>query len=402
MFDSECIMASLRKKCVCPTCNVPVLIKGLHKNLTFSTLVACVGKLGDLIEAKIVEIETAKILEGSSPSVDADETQLPDILNFVVEPSAEIPLIESGADEIEQHTGKENRRVSVNFQLDQTPAPKTSKEESKSEGPRKRIRGIGSLAATPTPATNTSKSKAQVTKTTPVSAPVARKKATPAGKESKEASASTTVTPSRVESGTLRILLSGLKSDDKEMVLEYCGKIGKAQGVKAQVVNDLDARVNRIIMGVNEAGLCIRTTKYLRGILDGKTIVTFKWFLDSLAEMMWMDPSAYLVKGDTSIGKESGAVAASMASLSKLFAGYTFYLVGSFGSPSKPDLTSLMKAGGAKILQSKPKAHDPIHVIIYDPDHFNDEVLWIMEYPYRTSGHWLLDCISSFSILPLY
>jgi BRCA1-associated RING domain protein 1 len=155
-------------------------------------------------------------------------------------------------------------------------------------------------------------------------------------------------------------------------------------------------------MGVNEAGLCIRTTKYLRGILDGKTIVTFKWFLDSLSEMKWMDPSAYLVKGDTSIGKESGAVAASMASLSKLFGGYTFYLIGIFGTPSKPDLTSLMKAGGAKILQSKPKTHDPTHVIIYDPDHFNDEVLWIMEHPYRTSGHWLLDCISSYSILPLY
>lgn len=383
-------MSALRKKCVCPSCKVPVLVKGLHKNLTFSTLVACVGKLGDLIEAKIVEAETAKILQSSSSvDYDGEETQLPDLLQLVTTPADIVQFIESGAEDEEDL--KENRRVS--FNLNQTPTMKGNETGKKSKTePKKRSRGLGSLASTPksTPAPKAAKTEMKTPNTAPVTKRVSSSKS------------SKTTTPSRPESETIRILLSGLKSDDKEMVLEYCGTIGKSRGVKAQVVTEYDGRVNRIIMGVDEAGLCTRTTKYLRGILDGKTIVTFKWFLDSLSEMTWMDPSAYLVKGDTSIGKESGAVAASMSHLSKLFAGYTFYLAGTFGTPSKADLTSLMKAGGAKILQSKPKVENPMHLIIYDPDHFNDEVLWVMEYPHRTSGHWLLDCISSFTILPLY
>jgi hypothetical protein len=98
-------------------------------------------------------------------------------------------------------------------------------------------------------------------------------------------------------------------------------------------------------------------------------------------------------------------VASSLKSSSKLFDGYTFYLCGRFGSPSKLDLTALLKAGGAKVQTTRPKSQADLpdnHLLIYDPDQLDDASLWIVSFAQRTSGLWVLDCISSYEILPTY
>jgi hypothetical protein len=141
--------------------------------------------------------------------------------------------------------------------------------------------------------------------------------------------------------------------------------------------------------------------------LDGKAIVSFSWFWDSLDKKMWLDPTNYLVKGDTSIARETNAVKESIgrSGNQKLFAEYTFYLVGKFRTPSKQDLSMLLKSGGAKVCTVRPPSSKSLpdsHLVIYDPDLLDDSSLWIADYAQRTSGLWVLDCISSLEILPTY
>jgi len=50
-------------------------VKGLHKNLTFSTLVACAGKLKDILEEKQAQQQAQELLQDST---DFDSTQIDD------------------------------------------------------------------------------------------------------------------------------------------------------------------------------------------------------------------------------------------------------------------------------------------------------------------------------------
>lgn len=362
-------MGSLKKKCVCPTCLVPVQVKGLHKNLTFSTLLSCAGKLKDILEGQSLQQKTKAILE-SPLEEDADMTQLDDLSAL-----ASVKPFEPILENIEEAEKVEEKENIVEEARNENVEPPPKKSNSKRTTP-------------------VSKSKTSTTRMkTPTTGDKAKKTASPA--KSPE-------TPSTKE--PLKILMSGLKADDKNLVSEYFKDVQK--GVKVQLANDYDPKtVNRIIMNVDDNGFCTRTTKYLRGVLDGKVIVSFTWFLDSLAQKEWLPFEAYLVKGDTSINMITNSVEKSLAAKDsdRLFTGYTFYLCGKFGSPSKADLTALLKAGGAKVLGIRPKDELPDnHVLVYDPDLLDDASLWIAEYKQRTSSLWVLDCISSYEVLPLY
>jgi len=382
-------MTELKKKCVCPTCKVPVQVRGLHKNLTFSTLVACTSKLKDLLENRAAEEAAKEFLESSPCSF--EETQLPEILSGVdIMPHKDVlEALRSVADssDSEHEPMSVMEPAVVSLEASQMCVKRVAFEESKSEPQNKRL-AKRSGKATP--------------KTTPTVNPKAPRIKTPASVPVQKV-CNEDLSPV-VKNGSLKISMSGLKPDDKALITDYCKEVQK--DFKVQLASDYDPKtVNRIIMDVNDEGLCTRTTKYLRGILDGKVIVTLTWFLDSLAQKEWLPADKYLVQGDTSVGKETGAVPQSLKSGQKLFSDYTFYLAGRFATPSKADLTTLLKSGGAKVLVTRPKLQEQLpenHMIIYDPDQLDDSSLWIMSYDQRTSGLWVLDCISSFKILPIY
>lgn len=374
-------MLKLRKKCICPTCNVPVQVKGLHKNLTFSTLVACTSKLKDLLELR-AEVESSKTFLNSILDADSiDETQMPEM--FPEEPEELKPTKASDLFATFQALDQSDQET-------QLPEPEEPEPELVEPKTKRLARRSANSSVKVTPV---AKSPSKTRMKTPKSVPVEKVR-----KEEPQVAQ---------KSEPIKILMSGLKPDDKDFVEEYYKKVQK--GVKVQIAHDYDPKtINRVIVGTDDAGLCTRTTKYLRGVLDGKAIVTFSWFWDSFEKKQWLDPAAYLVKGDTSISRETNAVKASLERSmdGKLFADYSFYLVGKFKTPSKEDLTTLLKSGGAKVLTARLPASESAlpdnHLVIYDPDLLDDESLWITDYAQRTSSLWVLDCISSYEILPTY
>lgn len=254
-------MSELKRKCLCPTCKVPVQVKGLHKNLTFSTLVACTSKLKDLLESRLAQ-EHAKALLQSTQVSEMDETQLPEDYSRPVSPAKNVlDALASIADvsdtdlepPVTPQIAKESLPVQESLESIDPMHSAPMEEEPKTKRLARR-------SAKTTPKTTPVAKEASRMKQ-PASAPVLKPKGIIASKEPTTAKES------------LKILMSGLKPDDKALVMDYCKDLDKS--VKVQIASDYDAKtVNRIIMNVDDNGLCTRTTKYLRGILDGKTIVT--------------------------------------------------------------------------------------------------------------------------------
>lgn len=112
---SECIMGELKRACVCPTCKVPVQVKGLHKNLTFSTLVACAGKLKDILEVRQAEQQAQELLQDSTDfeSTQIDGNKMGDILALNSSESEEL---------------KENSKIADENSLLVTPKPSIEKD----------------------------------------------------------------------------------------------------------------------------------------------------------------------------------------------------------------------------------------------------------------------------------
>lgn len=155
-------------------------------------------------------------------------------------------------------------------------------------------------------------------------------------------------------------LTTGLNEDEREISKSSYNKIGP---IKAKLRKEYSNEVTHIISGCNQEGLCLRTVKYLRGLLDGKLIVTYDWFLASLSANEFVPEDPYLIQGDEVMGRACSIVAKSIAARRRgdppLFSGVSFYLTGVFrppSTPSKKDLADLIAAGGGTLLSRRPGA----------------------------------------------
>lgn len=161
--------------------------------------------------------------------------------------------------------------------------------------------------------------------------------------------------------------------------------------------------MTHIIVGCNEKGLCPRTVKYLRGIIDGKFVVSYDWFLASLSAGRYVAEEPYLIRGDEVIDRPTNAVQRSLEAhrgdpLHRLFTNVTVFLAGSFSppAPSRKDLSEMIVGGGGKVITRKPSAHDPSVIIICDSP---QELAKYDTFPNHLTTHLLLDAISQY--LPL-
>jgi hypothetical protein len=175
--------------------------------------------------------------------------------------------------------------------------------------------------------------------------------------------------------------------------------------IKIHLVTEYSPQqVTHIVSGTNAEGLAPRMLKYLRGILDGKPILRFDWYW-ALVEGRNPIEEDYLVIGDVSNNCSTGAVKASLEAHRRtdfvnLFHGMKFYFSGTFSSPSKSDLTSLILAGDGKVLSRKPAPSDQQAWIILGTEHPTSAQLRTWEaYESRCRSYgWLLDCISRYRI----
>ena len=133
--------------------------------------------------------------------------------------------------------------------------------------------------------------------------------------------------------------------------------------VSCNVVDRYDLRVTHVLVKVDESGpkLCKRTMSYLYGLLNGNTIVSHKWLLDSAAQGKWLDEqdNKYCVVGDTSLANEileSPILRARKSKengLPRLLHGCFIVFQGKFGAvdkaPKVSELQDLAKFAGARV-----------------------------------------------------
>uniref|UniRef100_A0AAY4EIK3 BRCT domain-containing protein n=1 Tax=Denticeps clupeoides TaxID=299321 RepID=A0AAY4EIK3_9TELE len=131
----------------------------------------------------------------------------------------------------------------------------------------------------------------------------------------------------------------------------------------------------------------------------------------------WTDESSY----EAGEGAQRGRVNRHSL-LPRLFDGCFFYLLGSFQKPPKSDLLQLLKEGGGQILTRQPKPDSDVtqtlnaaayharpgsdqalctQYIIYDPQGSYRPPRLRLGKVWSAPSSWLLDCITSFQLLPV-
>ena len=164
------------------------------------------------------------------------------------------------------------------------------------------------------------------------------------------------------------LLLTGLDDDQKELIKSAYEHLSKT---KPTLRSSYTANVTHIITKADHALICGRTDKYMRGIVDGKIIVSYDWFLASVSAGHFVDETPFLIKGDDVVGRVTNAVSRSiqghgMGPEGKLFSGLQFYLMGAFTRPSREEVVYLITAGGGKMHTRKPRAASPVLIVFQD------------------------------------
>lgn len=108
--------------------------------------------------------------------------------------------------------------------------------------------------------------------------------------------------------------------------------------------------------------------------------------------------------------------------LPPLFDGCFFFLLGSFKSPSKDELTNLLREGGGQLLSRQPKPDSDVtqtlstaayhaepgsdqtlctQYIIFDPQGPHRPAVMRRGKVWSAPSSWLIDCIAAFRLLPV-
>ncbi|KAJ2345030.1 hypothetical protein GGF43_005318 [Coemansia sp. RSA 2618] len=106
---------------------------------------------------------------------------------------------------------------------------------------------------------------------------------------------------------------------------------------------------------------CMRTFKYLVGLVAGARIVTPDWLLESAKRGSLLGESAYAVAGDTAVPNHT---ISGPRRIGALLAGYVFYVWGD-GKDLGPahaqsDLVLLMRVAGARVVDELPEPSDEL------------------------------------------
>uniref|UniRef100_UPI00358F0E00 BRCA1-associated RING domain protein 1 n=1 Tax=Myxine glutinosa TaxID=7769 RepID=UPI00358F0E00 len=221
-------------------------------------------------------------------------------------------------------------------------------------------------------------------------------------------------TPSSQDTGPMVFVASGLSSAQRASL--SC----LAQLLGAHVFSRFTLAVTHVIVISTLHPPC--TLKCLRGILAGSWIVSYNWVLDCLAKKTRLPEEEYEVRGAgilLSGGPERGRLN-KLHQLPGLFDGCFFFFTGDFTTHNKHELVTLVQAGSGRVLNRRPRPESDVtqsedavayhappgsdatfctHYILYDKGRPAGVVrcgkVWTVP------SSWLVECILSFSLLPL-
>eukprot|EP00058_Branchiostoma_floridae_P023328 XP_002608818.1 hypothetical protein BRAFLDRAFT_89685 [Branchiostoma floridae] len=221
--------------------------------------------------------------------------------------------------------------------------------------------------------------------------------------------------------GQVVALATGLDTKQRE-ALEQCMLV-----LDGKVVKTFSDQVTHLVAACDDTRRCPRTIKYLRGVLTGKWIVSFKWVSACLEEQQHVPEGPYEVLGTAAKPDSTGASRGRLnkeQQLPGLFDGCHFFLHGKFQPPTPPrkELIELIRAGGGGVLAREPKPDSDClqasttvayharkdsdlahcsHFILYDeksakiPPRIRTAKLCTVPVT------WLMDCVTDFSLLEL-
>ncbi|XP_074269607.1 protein BREAST CANCER SUSCEPTIBILITY 1 homolog [Silene latifolia] len=147
---------------------------------------------------------------------------------------------------------------------------------------------------------------------------------------------------------------SALSTEEKEAVSE----LAKSSGVALSA--NWNPTVTHVIASTIENGACKRTFKVLKGILEGKWILSIKWVQACMKASKLVEETPYEITCDI-YGIQNGPYLGRLRLLNKepkLFSGFKFYLTGDFEPSYMRYLQDLATTAGGTILHRKPIAED--------------------------------------------
>lgn len=153
----------------------------------------------------------------------------------------------------------------------------------------------------------------------------------------------------RMPDYTIVVTTTLLNSEEKAQVKAWTEKYG------AIYSSDYNPSVTHVIAKTgDEPRLAVRSMKTMQAIVNGNWLLSTCWIQACLRSGGYCKEEPFELEGDQ-YSDDEGPRRSRMSHLnneSKLFDGYQFYLFGTFGSPSKPELVSLLCSAGAKIIES--------------------------------------------------
>ncbi|XP_010537742.1 PREDICTED: protein BREAST CANCER SUSCEPTIBILITY 1 homolog [Tarenaya hassleriana] len=148
----------------------------------------------------------------------------------------------------------------------------------------------------------------------------------------------------------LILCCSGLALEERAVVSEFSSLPGVV------VLRKWESRVTHVIASTDESRACKRTLKVLKGILEGKWILSIDWVKACLKDMKYVNEEQYEIATDVHgiqdgprLGRERA-----MNKQPKLFDGLKFYITGDFDPVYKGYLQDLVVAAGGSILRRRP------------------------------------------------
>jgi hypothetical protein len=186
-----------------------------------------------------------------------------------------------------------------------------------------------------------------------------------------------------------------------------------------RTVTKFGEEVTHIVAEEDDEGKVGRTTKYLKGVLAGRKVVSIKWVTESLLTGKPDKEELHLVQGSSRNPASDGpkrSLINHFYNFPRLFAGCNFCLEGDFRDPATDILSELIDMSGGLILSRKPSCFEgatsvPFHAqkltylknacyyIISDVDNFLPRVAESSPRVAFCSKNWVLDCFDQYEII---
>ncbi|NXC38965.1 BARD1 protein, partial [Penelope pileata] len=214
--------------------------------------------------------------------------------------------------------------------------------------------------------------------------------------------------PSQPRDGPLGILGSSLSSEQQKLLNKL------ATLLKARRCTEFNSTVSHVVI---PDGPMPSTVKCMMAILSGCWVLKFEWVRACLRAAVREQEEKYEIQG----GPHRARLNREQL-LPKLFDGCYFYFLGSFHSQKKHDLVELVKAAGGQILVRQPKPDSDvtqtINTVAYHAESASDQRFCTQYVIYDVSSKfkpekirqgkvwmapssWIIDCITSFKLLPI-